>query len=314
MATLSTQGGTVTHSGELIVVLGMHRSGTSAVAEVLARLGATLTPQDFLMPKTAANARGHFEDERMVAINDWILKQHGASWGNPWPLRGVVPSHEEIQRVQECWNDIRADGVNVVKDPRLCVTLPWWEAVWAEQTLVTYLNIIRHPSQVAQSLQTRDGMPIILGELLWHEYVTASGPAIESSSSLLVLHEDLMRDPDGVSDILRTRLSTVLGQMKCSVISPINPVLQHHHLTEDANAGIVASLWSTIENKSRTGASREHDWSRPADADLVAVAGSLYEEWKLRRHLERRLSQAEKNPTMSQNLRSLWRNLQSRQN
>ena len=66
-----------------VIVLGMHRSGTSLLAEVLSRLGLDLGPLEDLLPADAGNARGYWEPKRLVAIDDRILSAWGGHYQNP---------------------------------------------------------------------------------------------------------------------------------------------------------------------------------------------------------------------------------------
>src|SRR5262249_1740037 len=67
-----------------IVVLGMHRSGTSALAGMLHHLGVALG--DELMPATADNPRGYWEHRDIVAINDRLMTELGRTWHDVRPL------------------------------------------------------------------------------------------------------------------------------------------------------------------------------------------------------------------------------------
>ena len=62
----------------LVVVLGMHRSGTSSAAGALVRLGAA-APQHLMAPN-ADNARGFWESPVIVRLNDAVLAAGGSDW------------------------------------------------------------------------------------------------------------------------------------------------------------------------------------------------------------------------------------------
>ena len=63
-----------------LVVLGMHRSGTSALARVLSLRGAALPRQ--VLPPNAGNEKGYWEPERVVALNERILQSAGLAWND----------------------------------------------------------------------------------------------------------------------------------------------------------------------------------------------------------------------------------------
>ena len=71
----------MTAKHRIIAVLGMHRSGTSAVARGLKALGVELG--EHLMPPAANNNdKGFFEDVDVNALNNEILKLIGTP-GSP---------------------------------------------------------------------------------------------------------------------------------------------------------------------------------------------------------------------------------------
>ena len=156
----------------------MHRSGTSALTEALADAGL----------KSSRN-------ERVFELNDWILAQHGSSWDRPWLMRRARPRHEELDRVASLWAEMAAEGVTVLTDPRLCLTLGWWSEAWARTgTGVNLVEIVRHPSQVAASLQDRNGIPPTFGEFLWKEYLEQAAENTRGASVHRVWHQELLRD------------------------------------------------------------------------------------------------------------------------
>ena len=67
-----------------LVVLGMHRSGTSSVTGALTLAGAT--PPLTLMPPKPDNPTGFWESERVAAFNDGLLARMGAEWHTPGEL------------------------------------------------------------------------------------------------------------------------------------------------------------------------------------------------------------------------------------
>src|ERR1700722_18178452 len=81
-----------------ILVLGVHRSGTSSLAHLLNVLGATL-PEEVMGP-ACGNPLGHWEPMRLMEINEEILSSIGRSWPDPRPIpaggfrsKGGCPVH-----------------------------------------------------------------------------------------------------------------------------------------------------------------------------------------------------------------------------
>lgn len=80
---------TTTKEKICILVLGMHRSGTSALAGLFNRLGVAL-PEGDLIGASKSNPSGHFEPEEVVRIHDRILSETGSGWSDP---RAVASAH-----------------------------------------------------------------------------------------------------------------------------------------------------------------------------------------------------------------------------
>ncbi len=159
----------------LLVVLGMHRSGTSALSGALAKSGAV--PGAHLMPPTADNPEGYWECAPVVRLNDELLKRLGARWDSVVALPADWTSLPSVEA-------LRADAVDIVaaefgdarfavlKDPRLCRLLPFWRDVLGEAgfTLSAAL-LVRRPMEVAASLARRDQFAPEKSLALWFEHL-----------------------------------------------------------------------------------------------------------------------------------------------
>src|SRR5215470_10184663 len=89
----------------LVVILGMHRSGTSALTGALAKSGAT--PGAHLMPPTTDNPEGYWECAPVVRLNDELLKRMGSRWDSVVPLAGDAFAQPAIEAV-------RSDAAEIV--------------------------------------------------------------------------------------------------------------------------------------------------------------------------------------------------------
>src|SRR4051794_9430892 len=119
-------------SRQAIIVLGMHRTGTSALAGALGLLGVRLPAR--LMPSAEDNPKGFFEPNQVVSIHERLL----ASIGSHWFSYGRIPeewfaSAEAAAFADELAEAVREDygdaALFVVKDPRLCRLMPLWQEV-----------------------------------------------------------------------------------------------------------------------------------------------------------------------------------------
>jgi hypothetical protein len=154
-----------------IVVLGMHRSGTSALARIVNFLGAALPRH--LVPASPSNPRGHWESAPLVALHEELLTSIESSWDDwrtpPLRWRDNDTSAKFGGRIQQTIDEeYGAAPLIVMKDPRMCRTLPYWLSVLEKTGIRTApLIIVRNPLEVAESLRERDGLSFEKSMLLW---------------------------------------------------------------------------------------------------------------------------------------------------
>lgn len=136
---------------QALVILGMHRSGTSLVASALQRSGVAIG--DDLDAGGVGNPRGHFEDGEFRRFHEALLASVGETWLTvSEPLRVVGPSFERAARELVAR---RADRpLWGWKDPRTCLALELWERLLPQ---ACFLALYRHPVDVALSLWRRGG-------------------------------------------------------------------------------------------------------------------------------------------------------------
>jgi len=160
--------------GTAVVVLGMHRSGTSALTRVLALCGAAL-PGGLMPAHEQQNPRGFWESLEVVALDDSLLDRLGGDWRRPPP---DLPPDAETQanferavglllRTQFADNDSI-----VLKDPRMpLVAASWDAALRANGWRPAFIVPVRDPLEVAHSLAARDGLDRDEALALWCEYM-----------------------------------------------------------------------------------------------------------------------------------------------
>jgi hypothetical protein len=160
---------------DVILVLGMHRSGTSALAGTLAMLGCT-TPAS-LMPANSGNPRGYFESTKLMELHDEILASAGSRWSDwrpfdpEWYQSATAATFE--RRAKEVFAaEFGHAECAILKDPRICRFAPFWLSLLREIDARTCIVIpVRSPLEVCQSLRREHGLPIGLGALLWLRHV-----------------------------------------------------------------------------------------------------------------------------------------------
>jgi glycosyltransferase involved in cell wall biosynthesis/SAM-dependent methyltransferase len=181
-----------------ILVLGMHRSGTSAVTRVMNLLGANLATG--LMPTLPNNLRGFWESTELMGIHDDLLACVSSSWDDWRPFSMAAESKECRERIQARlseWIDreFKDSTLFVVKDPRICRFVPLWiESLQSKSCEPRVVIPVRHPSEVAESLFARDGMPHAKAYLLWLRHLLDAERATREIPRAWVHYDDLLND------------------------------------------------------------------------------------------------------------------------
>lgn len=149
-----------------VMILGMHRSGTSCLAGSLQQRGLHLGE---VFERNPANPKGNRENPAIMRLNDLVLARNGGSWREPPP---AIRWDAELARARDAIIDrfVAADRpVWGFKDPRSLLLLDFWlEGLGSHR--IAFVGSFRHPWAVASSLQSRDGLPAAEGLALWALY------------------------------------------------------------------------------------------------------------------------------------------------
>ena len=154
-----------------ILVLGMQRSGTSALARIVNFLGAAMPRH--LVPANDWNPRGYWESAPLTALHDEMLAELDSSWDD-WRAPSARWKEGEIanrfaNKIRLAVDEEYANAqLFVLKDPRMCRTLPYWMSILEKSGIRSApLLVVRNPLEVADSLRERDGIPFEKAMLLW---------------------------------------------------------------------------------------------------------------------------------------------------
>lgn len=137
-----------------VIVIGMHRSGTSLVAKILSELGVYI----------GAELDRHNEAMCFKHVNQELLRSQGAHWAKPEPFvskLGDCAFLEQklglalvsLERWAPSYGEIDADQAWGWKDPRNTLTLPVWREIFPEARVI---HVVRNGLDVALSLGRRE--------------------------------------------------------------------------------------------------------------------------------------------------------------
>lgn len=181
-----------------LVVAGMHRSGTSAMARTLSLLGAVLPKH--LMEVQADNPVGFWESPKIADFNDEILSALDSEWDDVFSFRPrpYLSNFDRVfagRAVELLEGEFNGAELIAFKDPRVSVLTAFWERALREAGYsTTYVIMVRNPLEVAESLRTRNSFPRDKSLLLWSSYMTAVERDTRGLSRTFISYDDLMRD------------------------------------------------------------------------------------------------------------------------
>jgi len=223
----------------------MHRSGTSATAGLLIGHGLTGPPADDLVPPSPSNERGHWESRAVNRCNTRLLATWGATAFAPPQLspgweeaREMAPFREDAHR----WFTTTFAGAPVVlKDPRLCLTLPLWRS--AIPGPMGAVLVLRDPMDVARSLHARDNLPIVVGLAMWDRYLRSAAAGLDGLPTLVLRYDVLLADPVTASESVGEFLGLLgiagAGDPRDIAAGSIDPALRHHDAGADDSDALV---------------------------------------------------------------------------
>lgn len=197
----------------MILILGMHRSGTSAMTGLIASMGAYAGEPADLLPATPDNPRGFFERNDVLAVNRTIMQHHHSNWyqvGHFDAPAADLPAfvHQKMAAIAKT---LAPHAPWVIKDPRFCLTLPYWRPYLTPKVMVL---AIRHPAAIAHSLQLRNGLAPEYGLALWEHYMVH---ALNKSAELPIIrcqYEALLANPSQEASALHAALLTYFPTLK----------------------------------------------------------------------------------------------------
>ena len=189
----------VTNRSDCIVVLGMHRSGTSCVGGLLNAMGAYFGPAGIDLGANAENPKGFWERQDLNWACEFALLAQDCCWWQPLAFDGR--ESDGIALIKRAFSTIRQDldahAPWFIKDPRLCLLAG---ALRAELEKAVYVHVVRNPIEVAFSLRRRNGLGIAHALALWEMYTIYSFEASRGRPRLLLDYDALVAQPHRVDD------------------------------------------------------------------------------------------------------------------
>ncbi len=230
-----------------IFVLGMHRSGTSAMAGLLAHLGLPLGKE--LMAANEFNKKGYFENNRIYQLNERLLGFLGAGWDETFLLEENWIENQDLGKFREELVRIIDEEFSntpnfVIKDPRICVLLPLYQEVFHSIDIDSqYIIMVRHPEEIWLSLARREQFPRNKSHLLWVDHMVNAERLSRGKTRIFVHFTHLLDNwKDVVEKVIeKLGISIQSKELSSELSGFIEPGLRHYEIDEK-------NLWITGES------------------------------------------------------------------
>jgi len=240
-----------------ILVLGMHRSGTSALAGALVKAGVCAGDVSTLYGADQFNEKGFYEQREVVDINESLLISgflnhfpevvdygcsdsiedlNGLGWlFGSWLENDDITADSEIDLridkfLRRLWNEQQAPSGFVIKDPRLSLTFPVWKKYLGKPVT---LIMVRNPAAVAVSLWRRDQIYDSLSHALWYRYTHAAMSNAMISDAFVIDYDRFIEQPECMMDEIFSWLKLkgldFAEEKRADGIRFVSPSLRHHH-------------------------------------------------------------------------------------
>lgn len=228
-----------------VLVLGMHRSGTSALTRTLNMLGCDLPKT--LVPEAPGNEAGHWESAPVCKLNDALLDSAGTNWRdfeavNPDWFRSPRAAEFRVKALAALRDEFGDSFLFVLKDPRMCRIAGWWaETIEAAGAAPAIILTVRHPLEVADSLKKRDKFDTALGELLWLRNTLDAEAQTRGRARAFISYDGLLENWSEAILRAQTRLGLAWPKRQGFVTPAIDQFLsdklRHHRRAASGGAG-----------------------------------------------------------------------------
>jgi hypothetical protein len=223
---------------QAIIVLGMHRSGTSAFTKVLSLCGATL-PRHPLAGPRESNARGHWEPLPIVDAHEQFLTAAGRRWDDilEFPesmFRSKLAAKYERHLTDLALREFGDSPMFILKDPRVSRLMHLWRPVFKKINAAPYAVIaVRNPLEVADSLERRDGWDQYRALVVWLRYMLAAERDTRDLPRCFIRYDRLIEDWRATVGTIENRLEISFsalhqGHTAEEIDAFLSPEMRHH--------------------------------------------------------------------------------------
>jgi hypothetical protein len=273
-----------------LVVLGMHRSGTSMLTGLLNQVGVRMGKRLYA-PQQGVNEKGFWEHEDIVDTHDELLLALNSQWDDLLPLpelwwEGEVAKSYIGKLTKFVERDFGNAPVWGIKDPRMCRLLPLWLQIFKAQKISpAFVFMTRNPFEVVASLQKRDKFTEEKALILWLSHTLLAERYSRGQVRAFIDFNQVVNDPTEtlikIERQLHVDFPISVANAKQQISAFIAPDLRHHQMNggkerNDALPDLATRMHGLLSSLAE---GRSVD---PDGFDLVAEQFSRYQKgWNI---------------------------------
>jgi len=226
-----------------ILILGMHRSGTSALTKTLGLCGAAL-PRGRMFAAPGNGEAEHWESPEICALHEEIFYSLGSftydTLNIPSAWFGTVGvAYFKKRIIAVLRGEFGDEPLIVVKDPRACRLVPMWLSVFEEIGVEPLVVIpVRNPIEVAASLSVRDGVELGNSLMLWMRSFLTAERDTRGVKRTFIAYTDLLQDWEVIVERIGADLGIAWPKKDATAAREIESFLRtelRHHICATAN-------------------------------------------------------------------------------
>src|SRR6516164_6897422 len=261
------------HRRPIVLVLGMHRSGTSLCSHILSALGVDMADNiagPGNVSVTPDNPQGHWERWEIVEFHDRILGLFNRAYLGRFHDFGLPVAWWADPRVVQIRREIVAflrqrmgDGYFGFKDPRTVRLMPVWHQILSELKLVPKLVLcLRNPAQIARSLNAREGLEREIGEYRWLVHMVDFFRYTSNFDFCTVEYEEWFNNPSANIEKLQKFLDLSWQQSEADLALVLSGIIDpgaRHDDSDHREAGqpLVRTLYKLASRAGQDGEARD---------------------------------------------------------
>lgn len=240
-----------------LIILGMHKSGASVLGGCFDLLG--LSPENML--SDSCQNEQYTPNHAFMVQHEILLKELGCRWDMVGNLPREWEKGKAASAVAERISDIidrhfaKSRFVSV-NDPRMCRLMPMWLSILEKKDIKPcFVLLVRHPYEVARSLEATKGINLLNGHLLWLMHNREALSACRGQDYVIITYDALLADPiycmEKISNKLGIDFARQPRQAYSNLIGFVRSDLKHHHGGSRENSDQRFSRYEWLYNQLR---------------------------------------------------------------